>query len=305
MYSSIWSLQENSKPSPAFFILSLILGDVEYNPGLYDSAELENLLDSRRIKLFHLNVCGLFSKISEILLLLQNTLKVDFLLLSETHITKSCHSIPGYTFIRCERNKGKGGGVGAYISDKITWKRRTDLENDMEAIWIKIFPNKSKSWLLCVLYQPQDTSKYLPKNFNTLFKNIMDKTDTSNQEIIIMVNVNIKFLCRKSNECKDTLMLYGFKQLITKATRITKESSTLIDVFAINKSENISKSEVIPLGISDHNLISCIHEINSQKYKRKIINNRNYRAYKKEEMLSDLRRVDWDLLYNLENVNTA
>ena len=91
--------------------------------------------------------------------LLQNTSKVDFLLLSETLITKSCYSnnkslyaVPGYTFIHYERNKGKGGGVGAYISDKITWKRRTDLENDLEAIWIEIFPNKSKSWLLCILY---------------------------------------------------------------------------------------------------------------------------------------------------------
>ena len=59
------------------------------------------------------------------------------------------------------------------------------------------------------------------------------------------------------------------------------------------------------MGISDHNLIGCIRKMNSQKYKRKIINARNYRAYSKEEMLSDLRRVDWDLLYKLENVNTA
>ena len=120
MYSSMWSLKENSKPSSAFFILLLIAGDVEYNPGPYDSAELQNLLDSRGIKLFHLNVCDLFSKISEILLFLQNTSKVDFLLLSETHITKSCYSnneslyaVPGYTFIHRQRNKGKGGRVGA------------------------------------------------------------------------------------------------------------------------------------------------------------------------------------------------
>ena len=80
-------------------------------------------------------------------------------------------------------------------------------------------PQKLKSWLLCVLYRAPELSKYLPKNFNTLFKNMMDKADTCNQEIIIMADVNINFLCRKSNECKDTLMLHGFKQLITKATR--------------------------------------------------------------------------------------
>ena len=62
---------------------------------------------------------------------------------------------------------------------------------------------------------------------------------------------------------------------------------------------------IIPLGISDHNLIGCIRKINSRKYKRKTINTRNYRAYNKEEMLSDLGRVDWDLLYKQDNVNTT
>ena len=133
----------------------------------------------------------------------------------------------------------------------------------------------------------------------------MDKADTSNQKIIIMGDININFFCQKSNECKDTLILHGFKQLLTKATRITNESSMLIDVIATNKSENISKSDVIPLGISDHNLIGCIRKMNSQKYERKIINTRNYHVYNKKEMLSDLCRVDWNLLYKLENVKTT
>ena len=111
---------------------------------------------------------------------------------------------------------------------------------------------------------------------------MLEKADISNQEIIIMGDVNINFLCQKSNEIKDTLILYGFKQLITKATRITKESSTLIDIIATNKSENVSKSDVILLGISDHNLIGCMRKINSQKYKRKIINTRNYHITKKK-----------------------
>ena len=79
----------------------------------------------------------------------------------------------------------------------------------------------------------------------------------------------------------------------------------LIDVIATNKSENISKSDIITLGISDHNQIGCFCKMNSQKYKRKIINTRNYLVYNKEEMLSDFLRVGWDLLYKLENVNTA
>ena len=59
------------------------------------------------------------------------------------------------------------------------------------------------------------------------------------------------------------------------------------------------------MGIYDHSLVGCIRKMYSQKCKRKNINTRNDRAYNKEEMLSGLRTGDCDLLYKLENVNTA
>ena len=48
-------------------------------------------------------------------------------------------------------------------------------------------------------------------------------------------------------------MLHDYKQLFTKANRITKDSKTLIDIFT-NKLENISKPNTIPTTLSDHDM---------------------------------------------------
>ena len=45
--------------------------------------------------------------------------------------------------------------------------------------------------------------------------------------------------------------LYQFHQLIEESTRLTSKSATLIDLILTNRPENISKSGVIHLGISD------------------------------------------------------
>ena len=48
----------------------------------------------------------------------------------------------------------------------MTWQSRPDLEYDkIEAIWIEIFIPKSRPVLICFMYRPPDTSKYLNQDF--------------------------------------------------------------------------------------------------------------------------------------------
>ena len=61
-----------------------------------------------------------------------------------------------------------------------------------------------------------------------------------------------------SNKCCHLLNIidiYGLNLLITKATRVTQYSSTLIDLCLTNSPDKISKSGVINIGISDHSAI--------------------------------------------------
>ena len=102
---------------------------------------------------------------------------MDVLTLNETHLQQgktdedpeALYSIPGYLFVNKPRKSGKGGGVAAYISDKLTYNRRLNLENDeMECIWLEMKPIKSSSYLIGVICRPPDSSNNLPKIFNTL-----------------------------------------------------------------------------------------------------------------------------------------
>ena len=79
--------------------------------------------------------------------------KIDLITLSETHISsdeteyEELFALSGYEFLRQNRENGKGGRVGMYVKDCISFKRRFDLENstEIECLWIEIFCKYAKS----------------------------------------------------------------------------------------------------------------------------------------------------------------
>ena len=88
--------------------------------------------------------------------------------------------------------------------------------------------------------------------------------------------------------------LYGFKQIIKKATRVTNESSTLIDLIATNDPSSISKCMVFPTSISDHDMVGCIRKVNHFKNTPRIITCCNYASYNVDNMNGDFEPGDWD-----------
>ena len=139
-------------------------------------------------------------------IMLQETAKgIQIFGITETHLNKSIKDkeikIDGYEIIRNDRKQGSGGGVCVFVRNDMSWLRRTDLENDkIEAIWIEIFPQKSKSILICFLYRPPDTSSYLSKDFDPLFDDILTTANAENKEVIFAgdLNCNRPFHGKKS-----------------------------------------------------------------------------------------------------------
>jgi hypothetical protein len=52
--------------------------------------------------------------------------------------------------------------------------------------------------------------------------------------------------------------MYHLSQIITKPTRITQTTASLLDVCITSNSENVVSADVVPLGISDHNLTYAV-----------------------------------------------
>ena len=90
-------------------------------------------------------------------------------------------------------------------------------------------------------------SKYILKNTKNITKNFPDITAYAKKYIEF---------------CKT----FGLKQLIRSPTRITCNTSTLLDHKITNTSEKVSQSGTIDIA-SDHQLIFCTRKIRKQKYK--------------------------------------
>ena len=93
--------------------------------------------------------------------------------------------------------------------------------------------------------------------------------------------------------------------MITKPTRTTETSSTLIDLIIKNCPENITNKGVFPKSITDHDMIACSRKINNICYNPKTIKCRNYTNYSPEELKSDVAKFDWSPLYDAANVDLA
>ena len=90
--------------------------------------------------------------------------------------------------------------------------------------------------------------------------------------------------------------MYHFKQLIAKPTRVTSDTRTLIDHITTNRKDNVSESDVIPCGISDHDAVYMVRSTRLPKRKGtpKLITARTFKKFNSEPFLTDLRNIQFD-----------
>ena len=132
-------------------------------------------------------------------------------------------------------------------------------------------------------YRPPETSNYLPKDYNELLNETITKVIKEQKETIIMGDFNIDYSCRNvSKDFKNLMSSYGFKQLVKTATRITKDTSSLIDLIFVNKPNSYPTVNVVSTSLSDHDLIGVTRKINTHKYPARVIKCRDYSKYNPE-----------------------
>ena len=92
-----------------------------------------------------------------------------------------------------------------------------------------------------------------------------NQTDAQNLELHLMGDLNCNLLSEvvSNNSCHllNIIDIQGLTLLITKPTRVTQYSCTLIDFCLTNSPDKISKSGVINIGISDHSAIYLTRKV--------------------------------------------
>ena len=90
---------------------------------------------------------------------------------------------------------------------------------------------------------------------------MIGQIDDEDKETYILGDLNCNLLDQTNldNDAKHLLRIleiYQFMQLITKPTRITQRSKSLLDVCITSCPEKIIHSDVFHVGLSDHSLCS-------------------------------------------------
>ena len=212
-----------------------------------------------------LNVNGLRSHLDEVQLLLNN-LGVQILALNETKldssIAKELTNISGYQQVRLDRTCN-GGGVSTYIRDSVRFKPRDDVPvDDLELICIEIELPKCKPFLVVAWYRPPSS----PVGAFEKLEKVLSFLDKEGKEMIFLGDTNCDLTEKIAdqpidNDSRHMCNLYGLfslKQLIEEPTRVTLNTSTIIDHIATTCARNITKSGVHEVSLSDHFMVYCV-----------------------------------------------
>ncbi|XP_057292275.1 uncharacterized protein LOC130614833 [Hydractinia symbiolongicarpus] len=284
---------------------------LNHDGGRTENDTINSFSEKRGFKLLHLNVNGLFGKIDQIRDMLFSTRKnIHIFGITESHLTEiipdSLVSIEGYRTVRKDRKTGIGCGVIVYIRDNLKWQRRFDLERDIESRVVEIFVEKSKSFIVCVMYRPPDSSLHGTKNFKTCLNDFLTISSTEDKETLLLGDLNIDYNKRNDHkQLKDLFVIVGLKQLIKQFTRETESSKTIIDVIFTSHQKNVKETIVLPLGISDHDLIGVNRKINVNRYVPRRIKIRDYKNYKATRFKDDMKNSDWDSIIFKDTMNES
>ena len=132
--------------------------------------------------------------------------------------------------------------------------------------------------------------------------------DSTGHEIFLLGDFNVDFMpdanANNTNKLKDIFAAYGLEQLINEPTRVTPNSSTLIDLCVTNTATKIINSGVLHLGISDHSLIYMTYKTKYERSGKRIIEIRSMKNFRKEQYLWDLEQQNWNDIKLSSDPNT-
>ena len=192
-----------------------------------------------------LNIRGLCSKQSQLKQMIDNCMaeKIpDVVILCKTWLTPFSPSvtIPGYDLCHKDRQSKRGGGVALLISNKVRYKMLNTKSscNTFESICAELELKNRQKLIISSLYRPPNTSE---KEFIDQYcKFVCELKKRDNNGIIIGSDHNMDLL-KSSNHAPTENFLNANLSLnlvptITRPTRITKSTATLIDNIFISQS---------------------------------------------------------------------
>ena len=227
--------------------------------------------------------------------------------------------LKGYHMVESHRGR-QGGWVSIFVREHISFFERPDLKNpkkkqtnkfndNIESIFIEINKdqlNTANKVLFGVLYRPPNQDINI---FNDDISNLLEKIRREDKFCYLFCDYNLNILNYESHRLTgdflDLLSSHSFLPLITRPTKITNCSATLIDNIFTNHVENLEYSTqgLLVTEVSDHYPIFHINSKSSITeseiyFTKRIFRKRNKHAFQKA---SD--EIDWSEIYEASSTN--
>ena len=278
-------------------------------------------ISNANLSILSLNIQSLPAKYNEFTDLISNlsalNFSPDFLCLQEIWQLPDPSLFPLTNYqniVINSRNTARGGGVGIYVKNDIVFANLPQYsifsERIFESIFIEVSSEDNKKFVIGSVYRPGTsypglTFKEQFSQFTEILSGILAELGTKYDNVFIVGDFNLDLI--KINENKyvaeyiDTLLAFGFLQLITKPTRIANNSASLIDHVLTNSSCELYDSYILCSCISDH--FPIIHNINFKKPKCKPdrVESRNFSIMNINRFKTALTNYNWNHVLSENN----
>ena len=227
--------------------------------------------------LLHVNIRSLhknFDSFHDFLIALN--VSPDVICLTETRIRTHLLSnieIPNYSFVHVD-SKSAAGGVAIYVSCGLQYELCPIQHHlhDSESLWINLFENKpNNNYTIGVIYR--HPSQVNINDFLECFSNCLTNLSKSKNVYYILgdFNLNIQSDNRTNyaTEYINLIVSNGAFPIITKPTRVTENSATIIDHIITNDAMHVLEPAIIKTDLTDHYPIICSVEKFQHKAKSK------------------------------------
>ena len=258
--------------------LNLFNDNVTHTCHYFDESQFSRMIhnsssDDHRgqLSFFHLNIRSApkhFDHLTNFLSCL--ACKFSFIGLSETWHTANTvdlYGIPGYSCTQAFRNDKRGGGVSLYVRDSIPYHERPDftvMAPFMECIAVEIdrsYSGTPQNIIVFLVYRPPNTDVGV---FISKVSDFLQSAKAEKKLFLIMGDFNLDLIKYEShpgtNDFLELLYSHFLTPLITKPTRITEFSSTLLDNIFCSTSlcSRVMNSGILYSDISDHLPVFCM-----------------------------------------------
>ena len=164
-------------------------------------------------------------------------------------------------------------------------------------------PKKSKSFLVGQVYRPPSSGIV----WNEIFEDCLENVLKEEKEIYLLGDINRDLLNSQINKAwSDYIDPFGLTQLVTEATRVIPQSSTLIDHIYSNCPENVTSIDVPKIGLSDHFPVGFFTRKMHKHPAKRAHYTKTYRSFKdfdENKFFANLQAVPWDLIHVFDDTN--